>query len=297
MTFDARGGKSGFSVPDAAFGGGVLLLVALVFLAVFKGPDLFSGGSAKPAIAAEAPSKGPLFDVYKDNASQAFLVALQKADSKLYEDIEKTVKRRGNAPQTELNQLLMDESHKMLTRNASILAKADAKHFDAMLDWARSGLRAASRSGTQFCDGGFYTGFEGANQREVERMVRKMINMEGPLYEFGMKGNALMAEAIVDARRNPVDHGKVNSRDEQAVQGVVMSLMGDPQIMKLAMAANSSSPEQALRGVNVCTLADTLIGKFDRLPKDTKGRIFAQAMKDAGSANPFSALGGGFSGF
>lgn len=292
MTFDARG-EDRVKNSDILFAGGVVVLIGLVFLAVLKGPDLFSSGSgAKGMVAAETKTdaRGPLFDAYPDRPSRAFLVQLEKADPRLYADLERTVERRKGASRKDLNQLLMDQSQAMLERNARVLAKADASHFDALLDWGRDGLAKASRSGTKFCDGGFYAGLSDMRPHEAERLFKQIVDLEGPAYAFSMKGNTLLAKAIVDAKRNPVTHGALTPKDNAEIQRTMMSLMNDPTVMKLMMSANSNAdPEKVLRGVDVCKLSDTVLAKLDRLPMDTKGRLFATAMKDAGS-NPFSSF-------
>ena len=295
MTFDARGGNK-IKQSDLLFGGGAAVLIVVIFLGVLLGPGLFGGKSAE-TVSTPPVELSALHQAYPDQGSRAFLEALQKADAWLYAETERKVAAMGNADQRTLNLFLMEQSEKLISRNASLLAKADSAYLDNAIDWMRQGVASANRSGTQFCRGSFYSSFSGASSNEIERMVQQMVKPEGPVYAFVMKGNALNAEAIAQARVNPVNHGRISASDKRAIQSVFMNLMSDPQIQRLAISANSKSdPEAALRSINVCQLADRVLVEFKKLPSETKGRLLAESARSYKGGNPFASIGE-FSGF
>lgn len=273
----------------------MLAVVVLAFFLVLKGPSLFAG-SQQPAITATATSNS-LDEAFKDRPSRAYLAALQVADPKTYAALEQRVLNTPNASQADLRQFVTKSTEDLVMRNAAVLAKADARHLDAMLNHGRKGLKSAARAGSKYCRGSYYASMSGMEPQEIERLMDEMLSAEGAFYAFGMELNTMIAEALTDARANPVRHGKLNSRDEVAMQSLVLSLMSDKQVMGLMMAGNSGADlEGALQKVNVCDLGDTLLAAIRTLPQDTKGRVWSEAMAEANSSNPFSNLGG-ISGF
>ncbi len=300
MTFDARG-SSGASLDrgNLIFGGLVVLVIGAVFLFAFKLPDFFSGSvNGAPKVASAEELQGDaLHTAFSDAASLNYFNALHEADPQAYSSLESKIARRSGASQKDLRQIVMEHSESLVKRNARTLAQADVKHVDAMITLMRQGLRDAGRSGSRYCRGSFYAGLTDMSEREGRRLAQELMDLEGPMYDWGMRFNTLIAEAVTDAKANPVKHGAISRRDEAAFQGVMMSLMADPHIMPLIMAGNSGAdPEAMLRKIDVCDLGDSILVAVKTLPQDTKGRAWAMAIKEANSANPFSSVQG-FPGF
>lgn len=300
MTFDARGsGGASLDRGNLIFGGLVLLVIGAVFLFAFKLPDVFSSsGKDAPKIAAAGQLQGDaLHTAFNDGASLTYFAALHTADPKAYSDLESEVGRKSGASPKVLRQMVMEHSESLVKRNARTLARADVKHVDAMILLMRQGLKDAGRSGSRYCRGSFYAGLANMSESEGRRLAKQVMELEGPMYDWGMRFNTLIAEAVTDAKANPVKHGAVSRRDEAAFQGVMMSLMADPQIMPLIMSDNSGAkPEDLLRKIDVCDLGDSILVAVKTLPQDTKGRAWAMAVKEANSSNPFSSVQG-FPGF
>jgi hypothetical protein len=67
------------------------------------------------------------------------------------------------------------------------------------------------------------------------------------------------------------------------MQGLVMSMVSDPQVMPLIMQAQAgASPESVLAKLNICELGATAMLAIKTLPQDTKGRVWAEAIRNSG---------------
>ena len=69
--------------------------------------------------------------------------------------------------------------------------------------------------------------------------------------------------------------------DEAALQGMVMSIMADPDVLPLIVSLQSGGDaRKALKGVNVCNLGATAVTAAKTLPQETKGRLLAEAARE-----------------
>ena len=86
--------------------------------------------------------------------------------------------------------------------------------------------------------------------------------------------------AIEDAREHPVTRGEMTRADEAALQGMVMSIMADPDVLPIIVSLQSGEDaKKALKGVNVCNLGATAVTAAKTLPQETKGRLLAEGAR------------------
>ena len=68
----------------------------------------------------------------------------------------------------------------------------------------------------------------------------------------------------------------IDVSDKAAMQGVLMSMASDPQVMPLLMAAQTGTDSgELVASLNVCDLGATAVSAIKTLPQPTKGRAFA----------------------
>ena len=274
------------------FAGLVALVVCVVFLIAFKGADLLDGATPGNTPVASSNTADALHQAFSDEASRAYFAALSVADPRSYSELERRIARQSGAPTDDLRMSVIEHSESFFRRNAGVLARADVRHVDAMILNARAGLRQAIRANSRFCRGSTYAALSEMSEQEVRRMLEGVID-----YGWNIGFQTLLAEAVMDAKQNPVDHGEMTRRDETALQGVMMSLMADPQIMPLIMSSNgNASPEEILARLDICELGDSVLVAVKTLPQETKARAWAMMMKEGGRSNPFSSVQG-FPGF
>ena len=301
MTFDARGGgpSSGNGAGNLVFGIAAIGIVGAAFTAAFL---IFGSGepTADTVAAAPAPKVIAAAQVpkpFKNKAANKYLQSLAAVDQTAHAKLQKKMSRMSGRSEAKQFEAVLEHGFDVLKDNASDLAKADAKHLDRLLNHARSNLKKAARSNSQWCRGSKYAELEKLGPAGAKKLQRELTAIEGPMQDYALEAMTLLMDAIADARANPVKHGKLTPRDEMAVQGVFMSMMSDPQILPLMMGAQSGqSPEQMMAKLNVCDLGATFVSAVKTLPQDTKGRVWAEVVRETelggGDFGQFGGLGG-----
>ncbi len=279
--YDARSNKSssGGNVGFALIAIGV---IAAVFIAVLLMPSSNGKAGGPKALAASVDTSSQTLEaVFEGRAAKTYLAALGKVDPGAVNELERRVQKRraSDVPILILNEHISD----VMAAHADTLAQANAKHLDGMLVLTRDRLRDASRSRSKWCEGSHYAAMTEMSEPEMMAFVEEMTTLNEPVQDFILRMNTLMLEAILDARENPVRHGALNASDEAAMQGLVMSMVSDPQVMPLIMQTQAgASPESVLAKLNICELGATAMLAIKTLPQDTKGRVWAEAIRNSG---------------
>ncbi len=286
MTFDARGpGAPGKSTKtNALFGAATFAVAATVFLAIVNLPH----PDKAPALAPVSSASGQIFP---SPAATDYFERLARIDAAARADLDMRLGGAGMASAREQTQIVLDHASLVLKAHARDLAQAETSHLDAMLELTRSRLRKASRKGSRWCKGSTYAGLDPSDLASVDLFERDLAGLEMPVrdYAFEMLGG-LMA-AIEDARVHPAAHGPMTPSDEAAIQGAFYSVMSDPQVLPVLMAAQSGGDQaRAMAAVDVCDLANTAVLALKTLPQDTKGRMFARMVSEMEAGGGKSAL-------
>lgn len=293
MTFDARSGSSNSgNRSNLLFGAAVLLAVGGGFFLTLAMPLPGKTGAPleRPVIIASADSAAASLPTSFEHtrASKAYFKALRTAAPEAHETLVSEVSSmRSRTPRKQF-EVISQHAADVLEAHASDLARANTSHIDRLLDMTRDKLRAASRSNSEWCSGAKYVALSTDDPRQAFRVAQDIVALEGAVQDYSYAALTILMEAIEDARENPVTHGPVTPRDNAALQGVMMSMMSDPQIMPLMLASQSGGrPEDALAGLNVCELASTAVIAVKTLPQGTKGRVWSKTIADAelGGAN------------
>jgi len=276
--YDARsntGGRSG-NIFGLALGG----VVAVGFLAVLAWPR---GAPAAPQTSASPAAVTMNIAGVKSKADQHMLASVKALDEDAYKKLEIAALKTGTLGGSNL-EMTNEVSMEVLLANADALAKADVKYFDELIVRVRDGLKSAQKSGSKWCKGSFLASLEGKNEAQIMRMVGTDFNGNPAFNDWVIDTNAWMLDVIVEAKKNPVSYGAMTRSDQTALQGVVMSLMSDPKVMQLVMSAQGDDPAKALEKANVCELGALAMTAAKTLPKDTKGRLWAETFKQMKSS-------------
>ncbi|MEO0982595.1 MAG: hypothetical protein AAFX03_08075 [Pseudomonadota bacterium] len=273
--YDARDPKAAGGRSDLLFGAIVIFVVGLAFVIGMKGPELFGGGADR-GVASTPTADDPALAAFQDKKTRRYINALREFDADEYTRLADAVD--GATDKMDARLALFEHNEGLLRRHGASLANANARHFDAMLSLGQKALQRASNSGSQFCKGSFYANADRMSPRQLRRLGQDLVDSD-ELYEFGIDFNILMIEAMEDARTNPANYGEMQPKDQMAIQNMAVSLMSDPQIMSLAMTAQSGD-RSALNNVDVCKLGGSVVRAFKKLPQDTKGRIWADAFRE-----------------
>lgn len=248
--------------------------------------------SPSPATALEhLPEDGG--DMFGDSkAAKAYFKALRRFDPEARAQLDSALVNASAAPADRKAEIVLAHALSLLDRHGEALAHADTRHVDNLLDLTRARLKKAARKESPWCDGARYSSLSQSNLAGGDAMAAELRELETPLRDYTFEAMTRLLVAAADGKRRPVEHGEMTPLDEAAVQGVMMSIISDPQIMPLLLATQTGKdPEDALAEINVCDLGATAVVAIKTLPQDTKGRVFAALVRDRqGAAENFSLL-------
>ena len=274
--YDARGGGNS-SDNNTVFGIAIIGVVIAAFAAVFLWP---TGKNPKPVSIVESTAPVSVSASFANKQERAIALTIADIDSDAYKRFE-TRLTAGEFTTARRDEIILEEVSAIVMANIDIISQADVKHFDAILSDIRQGLQTAGRSDAKLCKGATYSELEGMSPRKLQAFMEKELMDNEGVRNFGLKLTGRILDAIADAKVNPVKHGPMDASDDRAVQGLAMSLVTQPEIMMLAMAANSGNgAEAALAKIDICHLSVAALKAVDTLPDRTKGRLWAQGFAE-----------------
>lgn len=275
--YDARGNSSGRS--GLLFGALTVAVVAVAFFGILLMPHGQSK-SAVPGIAQNAPEGHAVLAVLTDRPTRKYVEALVRVlpDSAKRLDAEVEDAIADGADEAELALLLMKFPQDDIYAQVHHLAKADVRHFDQLLRLTKSGLGKMSSTRSKWCKGATYESFATMGPERIERMIEREFGYGTPAYGFAAELNTVLLEAIADAKVNPVHYGAMTAKDKTAMQGAMMQLIANPQIMQLMslQGQDKATMTRAISNMDFCSLGVTGISAVERLPKDTRGRMWGE---------------------
>lgn len=281
MTFDARGSTGSTRGNNLVFGAITVTVVATAFFGVLHLPK------SEPAPIAGAPAASvasvqqvrPAPARLQGKPASAYLATLGRLDPAARETLDRRLARAGA---DEAVDLAIAHAGEVLKAHAEELASADTRHLDAWLDMTRNSLRQAASDRNEWCAGSRYAALSGLQGASTADIAAELSGLGSALSDYAFITLNHFLLAVEDARVHPVKRGPVTPRDEAALQGVMMSMVSDPQVLPIIMAAQSGGdPDAVLKAVNVCELAATAVTAVKTLPQDTKGRVFADMVRKA----------------
>tara|TARA_R110000782_G_scaffold142877_1_gene235582 strand:- start:834 stop:1730 length:897 start_codon:yes stop_codon:yes gene_type:complete len=280
MTFDGREGAHRARGSNALFAVTTLAVVGGAFFLVLNFPGKSKPGAAgrdaETMVAAAAMRPASLPASLTSKTAKAYFATLARVDPGASAGLQKRLAKASGRPQAEQAAIIFDHAAGLLKVHAADLARADTRHVDAILTMTRDRLKSASHAGNTWCQGRQYAGLDPSALGNKAALNRELEMLEEPLRDYGFELMTHLLVAIEDAGTNPVARGALTQTDKAAMQGVVMSMVSDPQVMPLLMAAQTGTDSGALvASLNVCDLGATAVSAIKTLPQDTKGRAFA----------------------
>jgi hypothetical protein len=287
MTFDARGGKGPAISSNALFACAVFAVVGGAFLAVLNFPaPSEKAGTPQSIIAAADTEPSRTQHGLSSKPATYYFETLARLDPSAAAKLQSRLGQAGGKAGMDPANIVLMHGAAMLKERATDLAHANTSHVDDILVMTRDRLKSASRAGNIWCDGNQYADLDESALRDPAAFEQTFARLEGPLQDYSYELMAHLLLAADDAARNPVTRGPVTHADKAALQGVVMSMLSDPQVVPLIMAAQTSAdPDELRRKLNMCELGATAMTALKTLPQDTKGRVFADLVKQLAEGN------------
>lgn len=284
MTFDARGGKPPASRNNALFAVAVVAVVGGAFMLALKFPvapksSPADTGSHTIAATVQAPTaQAP--SGWTSEAAQTYFATLLRVDPGASSALNKRLAKISGKPRVEQSQIVFAHAADMLKDHAADLARADTRHLDDILVMTRDRLRSASHASSPWCQGTRYADLDQASFADRAALNRELKMLQEPLHDYGLELVTHLLIAIEHARTHPVSRGALTQTDKAAMQGVMMSMLSDPQIMPLLLAEKTGgNSDEGVKSLNVCDLGATTVTAIKTLPQDTKGRAFTDLVR------------------
>jgi hypothetical protein len=255
------------------FGLGILVVAAVVFLAVWKGPDIFSGGGM-----GADPERARIAEVFPDARMQDVILGMKEVDPAGYAEFARGFDR-GDTPVamranfTEWNELFY-------ISNMPTLAYIDMKYVDEVMELSRDALKSLSAQNSRWCSGGTYLAYQGMSESRIQSEMKRLISGADrpgtPLYEFSLEMNLIMVEAIQQAQRKPKRYGKPGSDDMMTLMMTVQGLQKSPEFA-MFRSGRQPTPSQ-IASADVCKMGSRLLKVAIALPRSTKGKIWQASL-------------------
>lgn len=285
--YDATGGPSGPS-GNLAFAGVVVLVITGVFLAVWKGPDLLAGDGAGGASPARAAGAGRLADIMPDLGVEGLDRALAAFDPAAHKALVTAIGEAAPDDAKVLQEIVVTAVGDIVADNQQVFAAMPVSHVDRVLTRTVDGLRAASSSRNRWCRGQTYLDYRPAIERNAEigaaRLAGDISRDNAGLAQYLVDVGTIMIEGGAEARRSPAERGGLTPQDEAALQGVLFSMMADPQVMGLMLSGQGGADsEKAMAALDFCGLGVTAMMALRTLPQETKGRAWAHVVRQDGA--------------
>lgn len=264
----------------------VLVLVTVAFLTVLLWP---TKGEANAAETNEyrletATANNEIFSSALPDLKPARLQnALRALDQISYKKTETALFR--SRDQAEAMTLLANEIGAAVERNRDAIAQAPVVHFDQILSSVKDELRRASRQKAKWCAGDRFANFSETPPRPDlgGPLIVQFINSTPELSQYLLDLSAMVLEAGVDGASNGVDHGSLTTHDRAILEGVVVSMLSDPQILKMMMAVRpEATNEDVLAKLDACAVGVSALSALITMPQSTKGRVWAEIISGNG---------------
>lgn len=294
--YDASKGRT-FSGGESnlAFGLMFIGVVAVAFCIAFFVPFGSKNTSGLPEMSLTSVDNVLLSELDDPHTKEFFtLLAEVDPEAALDLEIDAEVAVEDGATKNELVLLMFNT---MDPSDLKDLSKSNVKYFDAILKHARTGLNDMSRGRSKWCKGSTYEKYADMSQYRIMKEMENTFGYDSDAYAWGIQLNSIILKARLDGQRNPVNNGKLTSKDEAIMQSAMMKLIADPQIMQLMMISGQSKREQkaALNKLDMCKLGGSALGVVMTLPADTRKHIWgemASSMNDAALNQALSQMGG-----
>lgn len=271
-------------------GGGLWLgaivsaLVAGAFAVLVAVPSLTPGDNVRE-VETEAPASDriALTDLAPDPRTRTFFNTLDATFPSAADELRLALiaaEARG-ADEAEKSLIILKAGFDPVMGSLDRLSRADIRFANEILSLTRTRLEALDASGAPYCQGSDLVEYAGLAEQELYRTVFDHIEPGDPLYVYMLDVTGLLLDAIRDARAYPKQYAGPSRSDLGALQTLGLSMLTDADITRLLTTEGKSRSEmdEVLDEVNFCELGTRVIGRVERLPEETKSRLWYEGLR------------------
>ena len=262
--------------------GVVLALAVILFIVIVMWPN-----TATPRAPLQSVSATPLATQLNDAETIEYLTVLQRVEPVAAGELHKQADAAiaSGAEKDELAMLVLGAMGDDLEGAHEVLFKADVKYFDKVLNVTKIGLARLSKRSPKFCRTSHYESLANSNPEDALTEFMAMLKYDSAGYQFALKLNQVLLEGIEDGRKSPNKYGRLNTKDEQSLQALVIRMTKNPKLANVMRIQSLPPAEQvqAMRSLNVCEISSEVISGVLGLPQDTKKRLMGEMNRMAKS--------------
>lgn len=265
-------------------GAAVCVGVAALLAAIIVVPALSRGdGIREVETETVQPDDILLVDLSGDPATRHYLNTLDATFPAAADDLKLALidAKARKADDAEISLIILKAGLDPVMGSLDRLSRADVRFLNEILSLTRTELEALDASGAPYCQGSDLVEYAGLAEQELYRTVFNHIEPGDPLYGYLLKVSGILLDAIRDARSHPQLHAGPSRSDMGALQTLGLSMLTDADITMLMTTEGKSRREmdRVLETVNFCDLGARMIGRVERLPEQTKGRVWYEGLR------------------
>lgn len=282
--YDARNGGGASGQSALLFNIAMIGVVAIAFFGVLLWPQSEPNNPAG-TILAEQDAENAILTVLKDKETKDYVAALTRLSPAAAKrlDREATKAIESGASKQEVALLVNESFNYDLDEVLKQMPSLNVKYINQTIDLTRNGMRRLTSSRSKWCKASTYEKMQHMSQTQAMKFGQSFFDYGTPFYKFALETNTILFNGAAEARQSPVRHGKLTSADEAALQSLMFTMMMDPEVQNL-MAMGSGEPNaQALAQIDICKLGLAGIDAVAKLPDATKGRLWAEGMRQMDS--------------
>jgi len=255
-------------------------LAVALFFAIVLWPSGAPNTGTKGVLA-----ETPLSQQLNDATTHRYLAALQRVKPKVLTQLNKDAEKAiaSGADNDQLAALVLQAYNTEFEQDYKHLMRADVKYFEQILRLSDQGLRTVSSKAPKYCRPAHYERFEHMQPDAIASEFSGLFEYDSQGYEWVLRFNVLVLEAIESGRDNPQKYDRLNAEDQMAIQTTMMRLMNNPQVAQLMHLQGKSEAEQrrAAMSMNMCGLMSDVLATVNALPRETKARLLGELQYQA----------------
>lgn len=258
----------------------------LVFVGVFVfGPEqepIEPGGS-------EPEQRASILDILEDAPTRAAVEALRAAAPATYAalDAEAAYANADGADAAEISGLALEALFSQFQAQASAIKSAESTAHQDILAGLAGGLRQLKASNSAWCEGSTIAEYLTQNEDELVPSLLSEFPYQSPQYEWAMDWMTVVLNAAQQGQIRPRRYQRPGFRDETLLQQEGLALGSEQWALALQIAAFANSEgtsyakmKEVIAGMDVCDLGIAVETVSARLPRDVRGRIWADLMPE-----------------
>ncbi|GAB5454579.1 MAG: hypothetical protein Hens2KO_08080 [Henriciella sp.] len=264
------------------------VLVALLAIGLFTAIVMWPSSSPTKIVSSGLPDT-QLTQALNDPETHQYLTALHRVKPKVANRLQERADAAiaDGASDDELAALILETYSTAVEDDVKYLVSADVKHFNKILQMSQRGLSTLSSKAPKYCRPASYMRFSDMEPEEIAYEMSGLFGYGSEGYDWVLRFNVVVLEAIEAGRDNPQKYQRLSSGDQMAIQNTMMKMMSNPQVSRLMQLQGRSEAEQkrAAMTMNFCGLGSDLLAAVNGLPTDTKSRLLGELQHQARSGD------------